>query len=304
MCEKKDIINQLEIDSDIKISEEQKISIREKINNILTYVPKIGVLGKTGVGKSSLCNALFGKDVCEIDDIQSCTRNPQEVFLSIGDKGLKLFDLPGLGENQERDEEYLKLYNKILPDLDVILWLLKGDDRAFTNDIDFYKRLSNYFSEDIKKSFYLVVNQIDKIEPCREWNDIDHKPGDKQLFNIGLKIESISENFPFPKSKIIAISAKEKYNLIELIDQIITDLPKESSVSLGRQINMDHISSDSYNKIVEDFGNNVYDIVYNDTNNLILARIVKKAIKMAVGAFNFITAPIGKILDFIGKLFH
>jgi predicted GTPase len=31
--------------------------------NGLNYAPKIGIFGKTGVGKSSLCNTLFGKDV-------------------------------------------------------------------------------------------------------------------------------------------------------------------------------------------------------------------------------------------------
>lgn len=75
----------------------------------MSYEPKIGIFGKTGVGKSSLCNALFGKDICSISDVEACTRNPQEVFLGMGQKGIKLLDVPGVGENSERVKEYAQL---------------------------------------------------------------------------------------------------------------------------------------------------------------------------------------------------
>ena len=42
------------------------------IVGVRTYVPKIGVFGVTGVGKSSLCNALFGSDVAVISDVVAC----------------------------------------------------------------------------------------------------------------------------------------------------------------------------------------------------------------------------------------
>jgi predicted GTPase len=37
-------------------------TITTKINQIRNYTPKIAVFGNSGVGKSSLCNALFGKE--------------------------------------------------------------------------------------------------------------------------------------------------------------------------------------------------------------------------------------------------
>ncbi len=65
----------------VKVTPEQRRKIEEKVNSVLSYEPRIGVFGKTGVGKSSLCNAMFGQDVCPISDVAACTRNPQEVLL-------------------------------------------------------------------------------------------------------------------------------------------------------------------------------------------------------------------------------
>ena len=123
---------------------------------ILNYVPKVGVFGKTGVGKSSLCNAVFGRDIFKISDVVACTRTPQEMLLSIGNKGIKLLDVPGVGENEERDTEYRELYKKLLPELDLILWVLKGDDRAFSSDEEFYKDVVQKYIQ-AGTPFFIVI---------------------------------------------------------------------------------------------------------------------------------------------------
>jgi len=149
----------------IKVESAYKTKIEDRLNQIRDYVPKIGVFGKTGVGKSSLCNALFGEDICDISDVNACTRNPQEVILSIGGgAGLKLLDVPGVGETDERDGEYDELYQKLLPELDLIFWVFKGDDRANSSDEKFYNRLIKRYVN-AGKPFLAVINQVDKIEP-------------------------------------------------------------------------------------------------------------------------------------------
>ncbi len=160
-----DIFNVLE-QQGIRITPDQKRVVRQKMNTILSYEPRVGVFGKTGVGKSSLCNALFGRDLCEISDVGACTRDAKELLLGFGQKGMKLVDVPGVGENKERDIEYGKLYAKLLPELDLILWVLKGDDRAFSSDEAFYKNVVKPHL-DQGKPFFFVLNQVDKIEPFR-----------------------------------------------------------------------------------------------------------------------------------------
>lgn len=214
--------------------------IRDKVNEALIsmkgYVPNVGILGKTGAGKSSLCNALFGTDVCEISDVEACTRQPQKVLLANKNKyGIALNDMPGVGESLERDREYEALYEKTIPEFDVILWALKADDRAYSVDLEFYEKIVKPHVERGKEIIF-VLTQADKIEPFREWNTADGRPGDAQLNNINAKIKGISELFHVPRAKVRAISAPERYGLVELVETVLLAAPKRAALSIGRAI--------------------------------------------------------------------
>ena len=230
-------------------SEEQRRQIEDKLRNILNYEPKIGVFGKTGVGKSSLCNALFGQEVCPISDIASCTRNPQEVILNVGTKGIKLLDVPGVGESLARDEEYSALYARLLPELDLVLWLVKADDKAMATEEKYFKNVVRPHMQQ-GKPFFLVVNQVDKIEPFREWNEERHEPGPQQFQNIHRKLNTVAEQFNFPVSKVIPVSAAERYNLMQLVDEIVFALPKEKTITMFRAVD-DAFKSETAEKHVK-----------------------------------------------------
>jgi len=219
----------------VSITPEQKKTIEERFTNSLQYEPVIGLFGKTGVGKSSLCNALFGENICEISDIKACTRDTKKVVLDLGGKGLTLLDVPGVGESNDRDEEYAELYAKLLPELDLVLWILKADDRAFSTDEKFYENIVKpHITQG--KPFYFVINQVDKMEPFREWDFEGHKPGDNQSCNIERKIEAVAQVFKISRSKVLAISAMEKYNLVNLIDTIVFNLPGAKRVTLYNKV--------------------------------------------------------------------
>lgn len=219
----------------IKIPSEYKLKIEEELNKKRNYEPKVGVFGKTGVGKSSLCNALFGQDICAISDVKACTRDPKEVILSIGGKGLKLLDVPGVGESAERDKEYDALYQKLLPELDLIFWVFKGDDRAAASDEAFYKRLIRPYIEK-GKPFLAVINQVDKIEPFREWDEAERKPSTKQSSNIEEKRKNVAGFLDLPLAQVLAVSANEKYGLVDLVDAIIHALPNEQKFVMLERI--------------------------------------------------------------------
>lgn len=112
-----------------------------RLKEAINYEPVIGIMGKSGAGKSSLCNALFQQPVCLTSDLLGCTREPQRLLLTVGERSMTLVDLPGVGETPEYDEEYLALYKALLAELDLIIWALRTDDRARATDITAYRAL-------------------------------------------------------------------------------------------------------------------------------------------------------------------
>ncbi len=71
-------------------------SIYRRINDVISYEPVIGIMGKTGAGKSSLCNAIFKGDVCAVSDVEACTREMQEIRIQFGTRSVRLIDIPGV----------------------------------------------------------------------------------------------------------------------------------------------------------------------------------------------------------------
>lgn len=160
----------------------------------------------------------------------------------MGQSGIKLLDVPGVGESGARDQEYDRLYQEWLPKLDLVLWVIKADDRALASDEDFYKRLVKPYLE-AGKPFFIVLNQVDKIEPFREWDEQARQPGPRQAANIEDKRRSVAGFFGLPLSQVIAVSANERYGLVELVDKMIHDLPREKRVSVLREVKQEYRST-------------------------------------------------------------
>lgn len=256
--------------------------ILKRINGVLSYQPAVGVFGKTGAGKSSLCNAVFGKDVCEISDIAGCTRKPQEVILELGGKGIKLLDVPGVGESNDRDKEYADLYRSLLPELDLVMWVIKGDDRAFSSDETFYKNLVRPYVEK-GRPFVVVLNQIDKIEPFREWDETVNQPGAKQAANIEQKRKNVAEIFGLPLSCVIPVSANERYGLVNLVDRIVELLPADKKAIVLDSVKADNRSEHSKSEAKNGFLETVINVV---TDIIPIAPVAKAVVKTVSKIFS------------------
>ena len=68
--------------------------ILQQIKQLTCYEPVIGIMGKTGAGKSSLCNALFAGDISPVSDVVACTRDPLR-YPAVDIAGTPYFRLDG-----------------------------------------------------------------------------------------------------------------------------------------------------------------------------------------------------------------
>lgn len=265
------------------LDDQYRSAIETRIAQIINYRPTVGVFGKTGAGKSSLCNALFGQAICPISNIEACTRTPQEVELGFGKGGITLLDVPGVGESNERDREYEALYRSLLPKLDLVLWVLKGDDRAYASDETFYKNIVRPYIE-AGIPFFLVVNQVDKIDPMYDWDRDANKPGAQQASNIERKRHVVAGFFDVPLSTVHMVSADAQYGLIELVDATIHALPREKRVAVLREVRKEHRSEKAREEASSGFLDTVIDFVVDVVPFIpkSTAKVVKSAVSSVV----------------------
>ncbi|AVG41556.1 GTPase family protein [Achromobacter insolitus] len=216
-------------------------AIKEKVQAVRSYIPKVGIFGDSGVGKSSLCNALFGREIAKISDVAACTREPQEILIGEQENGggIVLVDIPGIGEDLERHAEYSALYQSLAPNLDLVLWAVKADDRNYQSALDVYPKV---FRAGVETPVVFVITQIDKTNPIRDWDIANCCPGEAQKRNIVEKEAEVSAKFDISMRNIISISAEEGYNLRELVDRVVEVLPNEKKYSFAREAKEEVVS--------------------------------------------------------------
>jgi len=233
-------------------------------------------MGKTGAGKSSLINALFQSTLSTVSDVSGCTRHAQRFNMTINSHTLTFIDLPGVGESLERDKEYHQLYRNLLPELDLIIWVLKADDRAWSSDEQCYRFLTEQCGYQSER-FLFVLNQADKIEPCRQWDEQCHQPSPEQAVNLELKQQAVITAFK-PHHPVMTVSAAEGFQLTKLAELLIQALPAKASSGVARQLNNTYRTQSVEGSARNDFGQCVSDIVDTLIDILPLPVLIKSTI--------------------------
>lgn len=83
--------------------------ILKHIRQTIKYEPVIGIMGKSGSGKSSLCNALFQSEIRNTHPLEGCTRDAQRLTLTIKERLMTIIDHTG-GRRNTRIRSIIPLY--------------------------------------------------------------------------------------------------------------------------------------------------------------------------------------------------
>ena len=135
--------------------------------------PRLFIIGRTGVGKSSIINALCSGYVAGVDDTRSCTDTAELYEIKDGDRVLmEICDTRGIAEserldpNKSAERQLIEQVNEFSPDVAIlVLGCTHRDD--VNKDIRFLKNLSQSYQKRnaVRLPMVVVINKCDEAFP-------------------------------------------------------------------------------------------------------------------------------------------
>lgn len=181
-----------------------------------TYSVQVMFIGKTGYGKSTTINKLTGTNRFDTDAVNTCTRDLYTAMYRVNQAKhtfLEFSDLPGIGESSDADRQYLSWYREMLDKSDVVVYVLRADQRDYAEDEKIFREL---LQKGKMSRVILAINYADKMEPA------NRKPGLSQMQkeNLERRRKEVARVFQVPLDSIIYYSAADEINLNQLADKI------------------------------------------------------------------------------------
>ena len=165
-------------------------------------VPKVAIVGRPNVGKSSLLNWLAHRRVSIVDPTAGVTRDRVTYLMHEGERYFELIDTGGIGivDSDDLSDQIEEQIEVGLAQADLILFVVDGIAGVTPLDVEVATRLRK-----AEKKHLLIVNKCDS-----------HKTDDE-----------IPEFFKLSDAKVILTSVKGNRNRNALLEGILGNLPPE-----------------------------------------------------------------------------
>lgn len=129
----------------------------------------VAFIGRSNVGKSTLINALFGKNTARTSKTPGRTQKINIFEYSDGEHSFQVYDLPGYGHakvSKEMRKQWDQLIHQFFdgcPASTLILNIQDARHPMQSNDLDFYDYLQQF---DLHS--YVLFNKLDKLKKQKE----------------------------------------------------------------------------------------------------------------------------------------
>lgn len=167
-------------------------------------LPKYAIVGRPNVGKSSLINALIGKERNIVTPVAGTTRDSIHIHYNQYGHEFMLIDTAGL-RKKTKVRENIEFYSvmrtiKALEEADVVILMIDAVEGLESQDINIF-----HLAEKNKKGVMILVNKWDLIEK-------DHKTS--KTFEEGIR----QKLAPFSDVPILFTSVTEKQRIFKTLE--------------------------------------------------------------------------------------
>lgn len=172
--------------------------------------PRIAIVGKPNVGKSSIINRLLGEDRCIVSNIAGTTRDAIDTTVIHDEKEYVFIDTAGLRRKNKIKEE-IERFSIIrtvtaVERADVVLVVIDAEEGVTEQDA----KIAG-IAHERGKGIIVVVNKWDAIEK-----------DDKTIYKFSNKVREVLSFMPYAEIMFISAKTGQRVNkMFEMIDTVI-----------------------------------------------------------------------------------